>query len=159
SAGALHARAAARSVRGVRPRGARRAGVRGAHPVGPAVRSGPPGGAAWRGGARLPLSAGARMTLPPLANLFAAHDPDPLRLADLAADLEASGEFAAVWRPAPGWVAAAAPLPGGPADQFEARHSPLAFVEGREGAGDAGFIRFDPDGVASVTRSCGGLVP
>src|SRR3989442_5908909 len=99
------------------------------------------------------------MTLPPLANLFAAHDPDPLRLADLAADLEASGEFAAVWLPAPGWVAAAAPLPGGPADQFEGRHSAITFAEGREGDGDAGFIRFDPDGVATVTRSCGGLVP
>src|SRR5207245_6287766 len=24
---------------------------------------------------------------------------------------------------------------------------------------DAGFMRFDPDGVATVTRSCGGLVP
>src|SRR5256712_2947130 len=99
------------------------------------------------------------MTLPPLANLFAAHDPDPLRLADLAADLEASGEFAAVWRPAPGWVAAAAPLPGGPVDQFEGRHSALAFAEGRERDGDAGFMRFDPDGAATVTRSCGGLVP
>src|SRR2546430_10251171 len=99
------------------------------------------------------------MTLPPLANLFAAHDPDPLRLADLAADLEASGEFAAVWRPAPGWVAAAAPLPRGPADQFEARHSPPAFVEGREGDGHARFIRFDPGGAASVTRARGGLGP
>src|SRR5437899_12604628 len=99
------------------------------------------------------------MTLPPLANLFAAHDPDPLRLADLAADLEASGEFAAVWRPAPGWVAAAAPLPGGPADQFEGRHGALAFAEGRERDGDAGFMQFDPDGVATVTRSCGGLGP
>ena len=99
------------------------------------------------------------MTLPPLANLFAAHDPDPLRLADLAADLEASGEFAAVWRPAPGWVAAAAPLPGGPADQFEGRHRALAFAEGHAGDGDAGFVRFDPDSVATVTRSCGGLVP
>src|SRR5207245_312912 len=84
--------------------------------------------------------------LPPLANLFAAHDPDPLRLADLAAELEASGEFVAVWRPAPGWVAAAAPLPGGPADQFEGRDSALAVAEGREGDRDAGFIRFDPDG-------------
>lgn len=99
------------------------------------------------------------MSRPPLANLFAARDDDPAALSALAADLATSGEFSTVWCPAPGWVVAAAPLPGGPADQFEGRHSTLAFAEGRDGHGDAGFIRFDPDGVATIIRSCGGLVP
>jgi asparagine synthase (glutamine-hydrolysing) len=121
------------------------------------------------------------MTLPPLANLFAVHDDDPLSLAAIAADLQAGGEFAEVWRPAAGWVAAAAPLPRGEPDDRSVRAAGLAFAEGRDvvgkefgamgelvdGAperlatlrGDFGFIRFRPHGGATVVRSCGGLVP
>src|SRR2546425_2291008 len=121
------------------------------------------------------------MSLPPLANLFAAREPDQMALEALAADLATSGEFAEVWRPAPGWVAAAAPLPHGEADGESARRHGLAFAEGRDVvgrpcaavaeladttperlawlAGDFGFIRFSPDGGATVVRSCGGLVP
>ena len=121
------------------------------------------------------------MTLPPLANLFAVHDEDPATLAAIEADLEASGEFAEVWRPAAGWVAAAAPLPRGEPDGRDVRAAGLAFAEGRDvvgqdfGAvaqladhtperlasvpGDFGFIHFRPHGGATVVRSCGGLVP
>src|SRR5881396_631447 len=76
------------------------------------------------------------MTLPPLANLFAVHDEDSAALDAVAADLATSGEYAEVWHPAPGWVAATAPL-----------------------SGDFGFVRFRPDGAATVVRSAGGLVP
>ena len=129
------------------------------------------------------------MTRPPLANLFAVHDADSLILDALAADLEQSGEFAETWRPAPGWVAASAPLPFGEPDAGVVRENRLAFVEGRdliEGRasgtsredfqrvaeladvsperldslpGDFGFICFRPHGAATVVRSCGGLVP
>jgi hypothetical protein len=51
------------------------------------------------------------MPLPPFANLFAVHDADPARLDAILRDLQRSAEFAEVWRPAPGWVAAVAPLP------------------------------------------------
>src|SRR5713226_8730559 len=115
------------------------------------------------------------MSLPPLANLFAARDPDPIALETLAADLATSGEFAEVWRPAPGWVAAAAPLPYGPTDGDTARPHGLAFAEGRDVVGrpfvevaelanrapkrlavlqgDFGLISFGPDGAATVVRS------
>jgi asparagine synthetase B (glutamine-hydrolysing) len=129
------------------------------------------------------------MSLPPLANLFAVHRDDPSVLAAIAADLETSGEFAHVWRPAPGWVAATAPLPGGEPDSAAVRASGFAFAEGRdlvEGPwpaarserladaaeradvaperlasipGDFGFVRFRRDGGATVVRSCGGLAP
>ena len=118
------------------------------------------------------------MTLPPLANLFAARDDDPRVLQAIAARLEAAGEFPLVWRPAPGWIAAAAPLPGRqPAwcaagfavaegeDSLAARGAEVAaLADGpaaglRSLAGDFGFIRFRPDGGATVVRSAGGLVP
>ena len=129
------------------------------------------------------------MTRTPLANLFAVHDADSSSLDAITADLEGSGEFAAVWRPASGWTAAAAPLPHGEPDGDIVRENRLAFAEGRDriaaraaGApreffqkiveladgsperlvalpGDFGFIRFRPDGAATVVRSCGGLVP
>ena len=120
------------------------------------------------------------MSLPPLANLLALHDPDPLALERVAADLASGGEFDEVWRPAPTWIAAIAPLPGGDVDGETTRQRGLAFAEGRfavgraeraasmvdsrpEGlaalSGDFGFIRFHPDGAATVVRSCGGLVP
>lgn len=129
------------------------------------------------------------MSLPPLANIFAVHRADPASLDEIAVDLEASGEFAQVWRPARGWVAASAPLPGGPQDSAAERASGFAFAEGRDLvvtgdaademhtlgqvaeladraperlgslAGDFAFIRFRPDGEGTVVRSCGGLVP
>ncbi len=125
---------------------------------------------------------------PPLANLVAIADTSPANLDSYEAELGASGEFARVWRPAPNWVAAVAPLPGSPtADPLFDRHS-LAFVEGGDVVappaadrdarlarlaaiaderpdslaqlpGDFGFVRFRPHGEATVVRSCGGLVP
>ena len=129
------------------------------------------------------------MTRPPLANLFAVHDADPSVIDAITADLERSGEFAEIWHPAAGWVAAAAPLPGGEPDGDLVHENRLAFAEGRDilsahasGASDAyfrmvadladisperlvslpgdfGFIRFRTGGSATVVRSCGGLVP
>ena len=129
------------------------------------------------------------MRRPPLANLFAVHDDDPAVLDEMMMDLQRSGEFAHVWRPAPGWVAAVAPLPGGTPDGDLERQHQLAFAEGRDVLlersgqdpvarwreiaeladlhpdclaslpGDFGFIRFRADGEATVVRSCGGLVP
>ncbi|HTE17826.1 MAG TPA: hypothetical protein VK689_05520, partial [Armatimonadota bacterium] len=129
------------------------------------------------------------MSLPPLCNLFAAHHPDPAALSALEEKLRAGGEFAEVWRPAPGWVAAAAPLPHGDPDSPAVREAGLAFAEGREKIatalsgdastrfrqvadlaarnperlatlrGDFGFICFEADGAAMVVRSCGGLAP
>lgn len=129
------------------------------------------------------------MIRPPLANLFAVHDADPAALDEMMLDIQHSGEFAHVWRPAPGWVVAAAPLPGGEPDGDLARRHQLAFAEGRDVLvdcsgqnpagrfreiveladsnpdrlaslpGDFGFIRFRTGGAATVVRSCGGLVP
>lgn len=129
------------------------------------------------------------MIRPPLANLFAVHDADPAALDEMMLDLRHSGEFAHVWRPAPGWVAAAAPLPGGEPDGDMAHRHQIAFAEGRDVLversgkdpavrfreiveladsnpdrlaslpGDFGFIRFRTGGEATVVRSCGGLVP
>ncbi|MBM3334055.1 hypothetical protein FJY63_05280, partial [Candidatus Sumerlaeota bacterium] len=129
------------------------------------------------------------MSLPPLANLFAVHDTDPAALDAIMRDMQSSGEFAHVWRPAPGWAAAAAPLPGGTPDDDLVRQHQLAFAEGRDVAlersgkdptarlreiaeladlrpdrlaslpGDFGFIRFRTGGDATVVRSCGGLAP
>jgi asparagine synthetase B (glutamine-hydrolysing) len=124
-----------------------------------------------------------------LANLFAAHDPNPAALDETLRDLQQGGEFASVWRPAAGWVAAAAPLPGGLPDDDRIRQRQFAFAEGRDRLvedsgqepdaalthiadladhrpealdtlpGDFGFIRFRADGEATVVRSCGGLAP
>ncbi len=129
------------------------------------------------------------MTRHPLSNLFAVHDADPAALDEMMLDLQRSAEFAHVWRPAPNWVAAVAPLPGGMPDDDLARHHQLAFAEGRDVLversgkdpavrfreiveladfnpdrlaslpGDFGFIRFRTGGEATVVRSCGGLVP
>ena len=56
------------------------------------------------------------MTLPPLANLFAVRDRDSHLMARLERELSAAPEFERVWRPAPGWIAALAPLPGSDAE-------------------------------------------
>src|SRR5438045_544891 len=112
------------------------------------------------------------MVLPPLADLFAFSHRDPAAVAAAAASLR--GEFDEVWQPAPGWVAAAAPLPGGEPDGAIARQHGLAFAEGRQAIlaaeqpaaglarvaelastrpealgslpGDFGFIHFQPGG-------------
>lgn len=117
-------------------------------------------------------------------NLFALASSEPPLLDSVATDLGASGEFVRVWRPASGWVAAAAPLPGDEA--MAEAEGELAFVErpaedGWHGRlppprdldrwldespellaslpGDFGFVRFRPNASAVVARSCGGLVP
>jgi asparagine synthetase B (glutamine-hydrolysing) len=124
--------------------------------------------------------------LRPMANLFAVADPDPAFLDLMEERLDASGGFDVVWRPAPGWVAAQAPLPESPPDGDAVRSRGFAFVEGRdrlergrdlawldrvaeladrspdrlaELPGDFGFVRFRSDGTALAVRSCGGLVP
>src|SRR5947207_2862291 len=125
--------------------------------------------------------------LPPLANVFAFHHADPARLADAFADVQNSGEFEDVWRPAPGWIAASLPLPCGAPDDRQVRAAGFLFAEGRDAlcgslearnglpelsdmvrhspeklaayAGDFGFLQFHADGAATVVRSCGGLVP
>jgi asparagine synthetase B (glutamine-hydrolysing) len=124
--------------------------------------------------------------LRPMANLFAVADPDPEFLDRMEDRLDASAEFDAVWRPAPGWLAAQAPLPDSPHDGDAIRSRGFAFVEGRdrlergrdlawldrvaeladrspdrlaELPGDFGFVRFRSDGTALAVRSCGGLVP
>ncbi|MBI3913845.1 MAG: hypothetical protein HY327_06630, partial [Chloroflexi bacterium] len=132
---------------------------------------------------------GVPLTRPPLANLFAVHDPNPAALDETRRDLERGGEFTHVWRPAPGWVATVAPLPGSSLEDVLARDHQIAFAEGRDVVldgcvndpaarvreiaeladlhpdrlaslpGDFGFIRFRADGDATVVRSCGGLVP
>jgi asparagine synthetase B (glutamine-hydrolysing) len=116
--------------------------------------------------------------LPPQANLFGFWDEDPRVVADVRRHLERENDFATVWTPADGWVAASMPLPYGrePAETNRA----LAFAEGADvvGAldrvikladeapdrldelpGDFGFIRFRPRGEATVVRSAAGLVP
>jgi asparagine synthetase B (glutamine-hydrolysing) len=120
-----------------------------------------------------------------MANLFAVADPDPGFLDRMEECLVRTGEFDVVWRPAPGWVAAQAPLPESEPDGDTLRSRGFAFVEGRnrlergrdldsdrvaelcdrsphrlaEFPGDFGFVRFRPDGTALAVRSCGGLVP
>lgn len=129
------------------------------------------------------------VSLPPLANVFAISADDPSILETIEADLARSGEFAEVWRPATGWVAASQPLPGSESDGQIARANGLVFAEGREAVmggshsealhsfrkvadtadrspeqlasfpGDFSFARFRDGGSATVVRSCGGLVP
>jgi asparagine synthetase B (glutamine-hydrolysing) len=121
------------------------------------------------------------VSLPPLANLFAAYDPDPQSLAALERDLRTSGEFRSVSRPSPGWVVAKSPLAGGEGGDGALLGGALEFVEGEDVVcdrllelcrlsdraperlaqlpGDFGFIRLRSDGSATVVRSCGGLVP
>ncbi len=121
----------------------------------------------------------------PMANLFAVADRDPDALDRIESRLRADGEVETVWRPAPGWVAASASLPGGDPDSEELRNRGFAFVEGRdrlergddlawlervetlserperlaELPGDFGFLRWRSDGTVLAVRSCAGLVP
>jgi asparagine synthetase B (glutamine-hydrolysing) len=124
--------------------------------------------------------------LRPMANLFAVADSDPRFLDRMEKRLDATGEFDVVWRPAPGWLAAQAPLPESEPDGDQVRSRGFAFVEGRdrlergrdlewldrvaqladraphrlaELPGDFGFVRFRHNGTALGVRSCGGLVP
>lgn len=126
--------------------------------------------------------------LHPLANVLAFHHANPSVAADIFADIQGSGEFDEVWRPAPGWTAARAPLPSSTSDGGRARAAGLLFAEGRDVlydaaekakgdiralsdliarspeqlgryAGDFGFVQFQASGAATVVRSCGGLVP
>jgi asparagine synthetase B (glutamine-hydrolysing) len=124
--------------------------------------------------------------LRPMANLFALADRDPAFLERIEKRLRLTGEFAEIWRPAPGWVAAAGPLPECEPDGAQIRRRGFAFVEGRdrlergsglewldrvaeladrrpsalgELSGDFGFVRFRADGSVLAVRSCGGLAP
>lgn len=129
------------------------------------------------------------MSRPPLANVFAVSAKDASILDSIEADLSGGGEFAEVWRPTPGWVAASQPLPGSEPDGQLARANGLVFAEGRDAVlvgspsqhwhffrdvaertdsspeqlaylpGDFSFTRFREGGSATVVRSCGGLVP
>lgn len=129
------------------------------------------------------------MKLRPFANLFALRHPDPQLRDKVAAALVASGRFSEVWRPAPSWICAAAPLRDGEPDSAETRALGLAFAEGRdtltgdftaqprerlarvaelartaperlaELPGDFGFLHFSPDDSALAVRSCAGWVP
>ena len=126
------------------------------------------------------------MTLPPLANLFAVRDRDSHLMARLERELSAAPEFERVWRPAPGWIAALAPLPGSDAEPETVFSGGFAFMEGRDrveragGAnwlervaelsdhlpgrlgelpGDFAFVRFRADGSALAVRAAGGKVP
>ena len=70
--------------------------------------------------------------LRPMANLFAVSDPDPRALDCIEERLAASGKSEIVWRPAPGWLAAQAPLPESDPDGDMVRARGFAFVEGRD---------------------------
>ena len=124
--------------------------------------------------------------LPPLANLFAVCDRDPALLDALERDLAAGSDFEHVWRPAPGWIAATAPLPGSDPDPEHLVSRGFVFMEGRdrleqggeldrlqrlgelcdghpdrlgELPGDFTLIRFRAGGTALAVRSAGGKVP
>ncbi len=111
-----------------------------------------------------------------------------MRRHELLLQLEARPELAAAWEPAPAWLVAAAPLPGGREDGDEVRSLGFAFAEGRDRLvgqgksgnhalrrlreivarkpndlatceGDFGFLFFGASDAITVVRSCGGLVP
>jgi asparagine synthase (glutamine-hydrolysing) len=127
------------------------------------------------------------MSLPPLSNLVAVHDPDVANLDRIERYLADASDFRSVWRPTANWLVGASPLPGGEPDPPEVRDHGFAFAEGRSNVlrddcssaavrelgelvdshperlsrlpGDFGFLRFSKTGGATVVRSCGGLVP
>jgi len=120
-----------------------------------------------------------------MANFFTVADTDPGFLDHMEERLAGSPEFELVWRPAPGWIAARAPLPESEPDSDVVRSHGFIFLEGRdrlerldlgwldrlaelcdsspprlaELPGDFGFVRFRSDGSALAVRSCGGLIP
>ena len=126
---------------------------------------------------------------PPLSNLFAVYDADPAALDEMMLDLRRSVEFAEVWRPAPGWVAAAAPFPapcptmilragtGWPLPKggmccWSDQATTLSRVCGRSRnwptctptasppcPATLASYGFAQTGGATIVRSCGGLVP
>ena len=113
----------------------------------------------------------------PLADVFAYSNPDPSVMGVVRSRLKAAPEFTTTWEPAPGWISALAPLPGGHRDTESAQRSGLAFGEGSHLAGDpeavalkvdaggfdlggdVGLVRFRTGGNATVVRSAAGLVP
>lgn len=124
--------------------------------------------------------------LRPMANVFAVADADEGFLTQMEARLREAGEFEAVWRPAPGWVAAQATLPESEPGDDLLRERGFAFIEGRdrlqhgkdlrwldrvahladrtpgglgELPGDFSFLRFRPDGRAQAVRACAGVAP
>ncbi len=123
--------------------------------------------------------------LPPLADVVAVRAADPAVRAAVSAELAAIGGFDQLWEPAPEWVAAARPFPGGATAATAAtRAAALLFAQGHDVAitpgrdaaalaelahrhperlcevdGDFGFIGFAADGAATVVRSASGLVP
>ena len=124
--------------------------------------------------------------LRPMANLFAVADQDPGFLDLVEARLLDTAEFATVWRPAPGWLAAQAPLPESSPAGVALDSPGFAFAEGgdrleqgvgpgwldqvgelsdraparlAELPGDFSFLRFRPDGTALAVRSCAGAAP
>src|SRR5919106_2760167 len=117
-----------------RPSGEDGARVPGIRPLGPAVRRGPRRGAPRRGWDELSARSHrpGRLMLRPMANIFAVADRDAAFLDSMEELLRADSEFAEVWRPAPGWVAATAPLPESQPDGEEIRGRGFAFAEGRD---------------------------
>ena len=122
------------------------------------------------------------MTLPPQCNLFAVRSEDPQFRERLLRQLRARNEFNEIWEPAPGWIAAAALVPGSEPDDASVRRLGLAFAEGRpriaasqsgdptaafqrlaeltdrapenlaQMPGDFTFLRFRPDGGVSAVN-------
>jgi len=128
------------------------------------------------------------MTLPPLSNLVAVHDPETATLDRIEQYVRDTGDFQSIWRPGPTWLAGASALPGSEPDPPVIRDNGFAFAEGRSDVlgegncsptsvrelgelvdshperlshlpGDFSFMRFNCGGGATVVRSCGGLVP
>ena len=120
------------------------------------------------------------MTLPPRANLVAVRHSDPAVVEAVELAMRAHPELRDdVWTPAPGWVAATAPLPESEPEPAAVRAAGLAFADGRdvvlaaaaperlaqlppdrlaELPGDFTFVRFERDGATAV-RACGAGVP
>jgi len=115
-----------------------------------------------------------------LADLVAVGVRDAGALRGIRERIEAHPWLGGVFEPAPGWVVATAPYPGGGPDGQHERQAGLAFAEGREqvrsldglvrlvvGApqrlaevpGDVGFVHVSPAGIATVSRSPSGRVP
>ena len=118
--------------------------------------------------------------LPSLSNLFAIFSEDGHALDRHLAQMQRSGLFKDVARPAPGWAVGVAPLPG--SEWAHPRSPRTLWIEGIERfpsdapsswmddafstpsriaslTGDFGFVHFLGDGRVLGARSCGGRVP